>query len=229
MLLSRMLARALGTPTPTAARRFRTLVLLAAMESSYLAPLVRALRRQTVPEAESRPEAHGGGRYDDLERGEEARYAVVAGYLRRLGRDGRAAVLDVGCGPGILQPYLAAHGYGRYLGVDFVQYNLARARSRADERTDFALADAAVYRPPGTYDLIIFNEMLYFIDDPVACVRRYMRHLEPGGLVVVSSTVGYATMDLIRMLRARLPVIDENLVVNRAGLGWVIQAIREDG
>jgi 2-polyprenyl-3-methyl-5-hydroxy-6-metoxy-1,4-benzoquinol methylase len=199
------------------------------MESSYLSPLVQSLKRQTVPEAERRPEAHGGGRYDNLESGEEGRYVLVAGYLQRLGRDRKAAVLDVGCGPGILQPYLAVHGYGRYLGVDFAPDSVATARTRSDEKTGFEVADAAVYQPQGTYDLITFNEMLYFIDDPVTCVRRYMRHLEPGGLVVVSNAIGYATMDLIRTLRARLPVIDENIVVNRAGSGWVIQAIRERG
>jgi 2-polyprenyl-3-methyl-5-hydroxy-6-metoxy-1,4-benzoquinol methylase len=205
------------------------LTLLAAMESSYLSPLVSLLRRQTIPETEKRPEAHGGGRWDNLESGEEGRYAVVASYLRRVGRNGKTSVLDVGCGPGILQPYLAVHGYGRYVGVDFNPDNVTKARARTDEKTGFELADAAAYQPRGTYDLIIFNEMLYFMDDPLGCVRRYMQRLEPGGLVVVSITVAYPTMDLIRALRAHLPVIDENIVVNRVGFGWVIQAIRADG
>ena len=71
----------------------------------------------------------------------------------------------------------------------------------------------------GPYDLIVFNETLYYFDDPVACVRRYLQHLKPGGLLVVSNTVDYATMDLIRTLRVHLPVIDENVVVNRVGFG----------
>jgi 2-polyprenyl-3-methyl-5-hydroxy-6-metoxy-1,4-benzoquinol methylase len=225
-----MLARILGVPTPIAAQRFRTFVLLAALESSLLSRLVTRLKRRAVPEREKRPEAHGSGRYDRLDVGEEGRYAVVAGHLGRLARNGRASVLDVGCGPGILQSYLSLHGYGRYLGIDFAADNVARASARSDDRTSFEVADATVYQPRGAYDLIVFNEVLYyFVEDSVACVRRYMRHLEPGGVVVVSTTVDYATIDHIRTLRAGLPVIDEYIVVNRIGFGWVIQAIGEGG
>ncbi len=206
-------------------RRFRTLILLAALENAQLSSVVTALKRRTIPETEKRPEAHGGGRYDSLESGEEGRYAVVADHLRRLGRDGKASVLDVGCGPGILQSYLRVPGYARYLGVDFAPDNVAKARARTDERTDFEVADAAAYQPQASYDLIVFNEMLCFIDDPVACVRRYMQHLEPGGLVVISTTVDYATIKFIRTLRAHLPITDENIVVSRGGFGWVIQAL----
>ena len=145
-----MLSHMLGAPTPAVARRFRTLTLLAAMESPYLLRLVRSLKRRTIPETEKRPEAHGGGRWDNLDIGEEGRYTVVAGYLQHLGRDGKASVLDVGCGPRILQSYLAVHGYERYVGVDFAAENVATARVRTDERTGFEVADASLYQPRGT-------------------------------------------------------------------------------
>ncbi len=208
-------------------RRLRTLLLLAASEKSYLSRMVRRLKPRVIPDADKRPEAQGDGRYADLESGEEARYAFVAGYLSQVGGDGSPSVLDVGCGPGILQPYLSRHGYARYLGIDFAPNNIAVASRRADENTSFELARATEYEPLDTFDLIVFNEMLYFLDDPVGCIRSYMRHLEPGGLVVTSNTIDFATLGLVRALRTSLPILDETLVVNAAGFGWVIQAVGE--
>lgn len=36
------------------------------------------------------------------------------------------------------------------------------------------------------YDLVIFNEMLYYLKNPVAQLSRYSRMLNPGGVIIIS-------------------------------------------
>ncbi len=65
--------------------------------------------------------------------------------------------LDLGCGPGALALGLAGHGW-RVTGVDFAEaaIDLARAAAREHDLTaTFVVADAAQWRPPRLFDLVI--------------------------------------------------------------------------
>src|SRR3954453_14901971 len=110
---------------------------------------------------------------------EVARYSLIAGYLHHLKPGG--SVLDVGSGEGLLADHLRPYGYARYHGIDLSEAAIAQAASRAGERTTFAAADAETYVPPGTFDAVVFNECVYYFNDPVGSVRRYEPCLEPGG------------------------------------------------
>jgi len=115
---------------------------------------------------------------------EVPRYAVIAGYIATCGS--RQSILDVGCGPGLLQPWLARVGYDDYLGIDLSAVAIHTAEARANATTRFQPADAESFSPPHTFDIIIFNEMLYYMRDPAAVLRRYGRYLTPEGRFVIS-------------------------------------------
>jgi SAM-dependent methyltransferase len=89
----------------------------------------------------------------------------------------RPGVLDVGCGDGTLYRRLRSHGYSRYVGIDLSPRAVALAA--ADAR--FCMADATAYRPEGPFDAIVFNEILYYLHQPVAEVARYAESLAGGG------------------------------------------------
>ncbi len=112
------------------------------------------------------------------------RYVILAGYLTYL-RPG-AEILDVGCGDGVLQRLLARDGYRRYLGVDLSERAVQVASQGADERTCFQQCDAATWQPPGRFDVIIFNEALYYFYHPADVLKAYEPALFDDGFFVVS-------------------------------------------
>lgn len=152
---------------------------------------------------------------------ERARYSVVASYLRDVAPAG--AVLDVGCGEGLLLDELAPRGYARYLGIDLSEAALARAAPRADERTAFLAADAEAWEPPPgrSWDAIVMSECVYYFADPLGTVARYERCLAPGGLLVVSMFSSRRADAIRRRLRQLRPPLEETRVGNRKGT-WTV-------
>lgn len=166
----------------------------------------------------------GWGRLWDPE--EAARYAVVRDAVERFAGEA-GEILDVGCAQGILQCGLH---YGRYTGIDLAPETIARAGDRADERTRFLVADAASYTPERAYDAIVFNECLYYLRDPVGVAHRYVRHLTPGGVIVVSMfDRAWALRRILRRLRTIGPVVAGARVVNRTGAAWTVQVHQPAG
>jgi 2-polyprenyl-3-methyl-5-hydroxy-6-metoxy-1,4-benzoquinol methylase len=123
--------------------------------------------------------------------GEAPRFGIVAVYCRILASGG--SILEVGCGEGFLSEHLARENYGYFEGIDISAVAIERAQKHADSTTTFRCADAESYVPDRLFDLIVFNEVLEYFDDPVGLVRRYDDHLKPGGHMVVSMFAGLDT------------------------------------
>ena len=150
---------------------------------------------------------------------ELARYGVLTAYLHRLHPGG--SVLDVGCGEGLLLDELAPLGYSRYVGIDLSAAAVAAASRRAGERARFEAADAERFTPPERFDAIVFNECLYYFEDPLPTVHRYRPYLEPGGTLIVSMFRSRRAQALERRLEAELPLVEKVAVTNRKGT-WVV-------
>jgi SAM-dependent methyltransferase len=153
---------------------------------------------------------------------EQPRYQVITDYLVAHGSGG--SVLDVGCGEGLLRRHLAPFGYSRYVGVDLSETAVERLRAESAPGAEAVLADAAAYEPDGLFDAIVFNECLYYFDDPLAVVRRYLAHLAPDGVVVASMFRSRRTQAIGRLLAERLSVVSETRVANRRG-EWAIAVL----
>lgn len=130
-------------------------------------------------------EQYRTGHWEYLEDLEQAgRYAVITGYVSHFGDGG--SVADLGSGHGILHRHLQVPGYSSYLGVDISSEAVAQAEQHSDERSSHVAADLAEYEPTRSFDVIVFNESLYYFQDPVGLLQRYESYLEPGGAFVVS-------------------------------------------
>jgi SAM-dependent methyltransferase len=177
--------------------------------------------RGDAPQAAARwDEQYRSGRWDFLAGSDElARFGVLVAYLQRLAPGG--AVLDVGCGEGVLAELLRPLGYRRFVGVDVAAAAIERAARRADERTTFVAADAERWEPPGRFDAVVLNECVYYFEAPLATVERLARHLAPGGVMLVSAFATLRSRAVLRALRRAFAVRDEVEVAHRKGR-WTI-------
>ena len=154
---------------------------------------------------------------------EVARYSVIAGYLHHLKPGG--SVLDVGSGEGLLADHLRPLGYSRYLGVDLSEAAIRQAAGREDAATAFAAADAESYVPPGRWDAIVFNECVYYFNDPVGSVRRYESFLEKDGVLIVSTFRSRRADVIVKRLLETWRLLEETAISNRKGT-WVVRVMK---
>lgn len=163
------------------------------------------------------PAFYGEYRLDEL-----AHYSVLAGYANALKPNG--SVLDVGCGDGILRTHLH-DSFSTYVGVDFPQA-IDRAATRADARTSFAASDMRAFTTDRRFDVIVFNESLYYVEEPIAELHRYSAFLKPDGVFLVSMHRKPKSEAIWSNVARAFEVIDRVTIANRAGVEWVAGAFR---
>jgi 2-polyprenyl-3-methyl-5-hydroxy-6-metoxy-1,4-benzoquinol methylase len=131
-------------------------------------------------------EEYRSGRWRYLEGvAELGRYALIASYLRHFVPAGR--LLDVGCGEAILFGHLGPAGSFEYTGVDVSAVALETAAVRHPGiRLVAAAAEQFIEQAEGVFDVIVFNEVLYYLDDPIQTLWRYRALLGRRGIAIVS-------------------------------------------
>jgi len=99
------------------------------------------------------------------------------------------AVLDVGCGTGLVTELLAQRvgARGSVVGIDLSPRMLALARARSQPNTTFLpmAAERMVFRDR-SFDLITYGQSLPYLIDPLASLEEAARLLRPGGRVALS-------------------------------------------
>lgn len=182
--------------------------------------------------------AYAKGTWDQLTATlEVAHYATIAGYLHYF-LHASDAVLDLGCGEGLLVEYMAPSFYQRYTGIDISDVALAKARARHASRAtlDFRCSPIERYSVPPDlkYGAIVFNEVLYYLHDPIGTVTRLSASLGPSGLVIVSmwgGTTGHVHESAIRLwgdlYAIGWPLVDETKLIHTlSGNCWKVAVFR---
>lgn len=187
--------------------------------------------RGDAPQDASRWDAqYRAGRWDFLAGSDElARFGVLVAYLRKLTPGG--AVLDLGCGEGLLCEHLRPLGYRRFLGLDVAPAAVERANRLADERTAFVAADAETWAPHdgARFDAVVLNECVYYFERPLTTVSRYAREVvAPGGVVLVSAFQTLRSRAVLRELRRAFRVRDEVVLKHRKGR-WSVLVLDPGG
>ena len=172
---------------------------------------------------------YAAGRWDFLAQlSELSRFSVLAGYIWQLKPGG--SVLDVGCGQGVLARRLPDSAYSRYVGIDLSGSAIAVAQQRQPERTAFVAADCEDYSPTEPFDVMVFNEVLCCLRDPLRTVERYTRSLNAGGLLLVSlCTAARGSATILWRLKRTYTTVDEVRVVHSGRkVSWVCTALRPE-
>jgi SAM-dependent methyltransferase len=106
-------------------------------------------------------------------------------------------VLEVGCGTGQLGRLLAERGH-RVTGLELVEEAAAQARGWLDEVIVGDVEQGMPF-PAGSFDAIVFADVLEHLVDPWRIVRESAALLAEGG-VVVASIPNVQNLDVIRRL-----------------------------
>ncbi|WP_248516942.1 class I SAM-dependent methyltransferase [Salinarchaeum laminariae] len=108
--------------------------------------------------------------------------------LREWAGDDSLAVLDVGCGTGVVSILLAELGHA-VIGVDFAPEMLERARvkaRRADLPVAFYRGDAeALALPDNAFDLVTARHLVWTLPNPETALSEWKRVVEPGGRILL--------------------------------------------
>jgi 2-polyprenyl-6-hydroxyphenyl methylase/3-demethylubiquinone-9 3-methyltransferase len=115
------------------------------------------------------------------------RYALDPRALRPFAG---LAVLDVGCGGGLLSEPLARLG-AAVTGIEPTGESIAVARAHAEEAglaIDFRAETAGALAAAGeSFDVVIASEVIEHVPDPAAFVATLAHLARPGGLVMLST------------------------------------------
>ncbi len=120
---------------------------------------------------------------------------VINAILDRFSLPPDACVLDVGCGTGILTPFLRARGVRELVSTD-VSDEMCRVYSEKfpDEKIICADFETAVF-PAAHFDaVIIFNAFPHF-ENPDVAFGNAFRWLKPGGRLLLAHSMNRAALD----------------------------------
>ena len=110
---------------------------------------------------------------------------VRLAYVRDRAELNGKAVLDVGCGGGLLSEALAASG-GRVTAIDMADASLEVARAHMQTSglgIDYRriTAEALAETDPGRYDVVTCMELLEHVPSPASVIAACARLVRPGG------------------------------------------------
>lgn len=140
----------------------------------------------------------------------------VVRVVEKYARQGR--ILDLGCGTGTLAERLIPQSFESYLGVDVSPTAMGLAKKRKSGKVNFEIGDLQHYKCKEKYDLIVFEESLYYV--PFfrrRLLRRYARCLRPGGLFIVTVAHPDQFKGMIRMIRKNFYIIEDRFTSPSGG------------
>lgn len=128
------------------------------------------------------------GRWDNLNNERESiRYKTIVENIEKHG-NGNADILALGCGEGILSEHLAHTNFNSFCGMDFSSVSIKKANKKQLPKSKFICADIHKFKPESTYDVIIFNEVFYYIHqtEKANVLKTMLNHLNDGGILAIS-------------------------------------------
>jgi 2-polyprenyl-3-methyl-5-hydroxy-6-metoxy-1,4-benzoquinol methylase len=169
---------------------------------------------------------YSSGFWDYVEKPDElSRYSVTAGYVHFFSSGG--PVLDVGCGVGLLKKQLRPDSYSDYVGIDLSDDAIRSANAKnADSKSTFVQANLEDYFPDRSFDVIVFNECLYYLGTPLPVIKRYESYLNTSGVFVVSMLDMLKSRKIWSLVDDAYTRLETVRCMNRMGFSWTIRVYR---
>lgn len=128
------------------------------------------------------------GRWDNLKgEVERIRYQTITNFISEYAVK-NPSILDLGCGEGILCERLNHDEYSSFLGMDFSSVSIKKAIKLNLQNANFICADIHTFEPQQTFDVIIFNEVFYYIHESEKenVLNRMIDNLNENGIIITS-------------------------------------------
>lgn len=125
-------------------------------------------------------------------------------------------VLELGCGPGIMMPELAAMGFEAH-GVDVSCEMIRRARQRMrghplEKRCSFAIGDIEqLTLQDASYDAVLCMGVLEYLPRYTRALGEISRVLKPGGIAVLATPNRTSAYHMARSVYVRLRRAEQRL------------------
>jgi 2-polyprenyl-3-methyl-5-hydroxy-6-metoxy-1,4-benzoquinol methylase len=100
---------------------------------------------------------------------ELARYCIIIGYTQFFKA---GSILDVGCGEGVLHERLCESSYFRYVGIDVSNVAIDKVCEKNSEKHQFLAVRIEDFRTDQKFDVVIFNECLYYMEEPLRTLQH---------------------------------------------------------
>lgn len=117
---------------------------------------------------------------------ERSRIAVIGGVLVPMYAPSRnSSIIDVGCGEGATADFLPITQKSLYTCVEISKEAIHAAKASRGPPLKFVHSPAHLFAPKFKHDIIIFNEMLYYVEHEKV-LQQYNEYLTPKGIVIIS-------------------------------------------
>lgn len=155
---------------------------------------------------------------------EKGHYLAIVSLFKKhnLGK-----ILDVGCGQGVLYNYFQQEFKQLdYLGIDISDHAVNKAKASFPE-AKFEQLDFDYQKLDGKFDVIVFNETLYYFNRPLATIEKCIsQNLNNGGCFIISMC-DFLGHDVIwEKLKQRFTFLHFEEIVNANQQKWKVGLFR---
>lgn len=126
----------------------------------------------------------------EFERFEAIRKVITKFSISKLN------ILELGCGEGLLEANLSKNCYSRYVGVDISPAAITKARAK-NANVEYYVEDMETFIPDTYFDIIVFNESIYYAVSPIDLLNKYSKLLKQDGLLILSIFETVANSNLL--------------------------------
>ena len=149
------------------------------------------------------------GEWDNLGK-ESVRFDAVMALIRSSYR--QPAILEIGCGKALMLRQMEGDAFRIFTGIDLSAVAINSARRFEKHGVRFVQADMQTFIPEDIYDVIAFNESLYYVKDPATIFERYLPYLAKGGCIIVTAFDNKYTAHLWPSIEARWQPVHAQMV-----------------
>ncbi|MCV9927033.1 class I SAM-dependent methyltransferase [Flavobacterium sp. LS1R49] len=156
----------------------------------------------------------------DFMKYEKTRYEKIIEFIKTSNIK-EPKILDLGCGYGALNSYLKESDYATISGVDLSSTAINKAKKQNFINSSFQIADLNKFDTKEQYDIVIFNEVLYYLDDQKNLVSRFVKNTNSDYLII-SLFKDSNDNDIINVLSNEYVLLQKELVKQSTKIFWHI-------
>ena len=169
------------------------------------------------------------GAWDYLESKDEAQhYQTIIKFFDQ--QKNKNSILDIGCGKGVLYKYLKENGSlqgSGYMGIDLSQTAIRAAQQRFRE-TNFKQLDFENNSIEKKFDVIIFNESLYYFPLPLKIIDKcFLQNLNENGVFIISMFNYPGHDEIWKKIEKHYHILLSEEVKNDKGEKWKIKVLQK--